>query len=253
MKISAVVLTKNEEKNIDRCLRSLSFCDEVIVIDDFSTDKTIVKVNNALKDRKVYKVLQRGLKNDFASQRNFGLKQSKNDWVLFIDADEMVSDGLKSEINKLKFSKDAYFIKRRDFFWGREMKHGETGKTRGQGIVRLVKKTAGRWMGNVHEIFHTAKNCGTLIGFLDHYPHQSIKAFLDDVNFYSTIRAQELFNEGKSTDFLEIISYPLFKFVYTYFILLGFLDGPSGFVYSFFMSFHSFLVRAKLYQYKNIK
>jgi len=77
MKISAVVLAKQEEKNIDRCLKSLEFCDEVIVVDDFSTDKTLERVHKVLKVHKVYKVFQRKLNKDFAEQRNFGMKPTR--------------------------------------------------------------------------------------------------------------------------------------------------------------------------------
>ncbi|MCR4276754.1 MAG: glycosyltransferase, partial [Candidatus Roizmanbacteria bacterium] len=87
MKLTAVVLTKNEEKNIENCLNSLVFCDEVIVVDDFSEDKTVEIVH---KFDKNIKVVQRKLNNDFAGQRNFGLTKSRNEWVLFVDADEVV-------------------------------------------------------------------------------------------------------------------------------------------------------------------
>ncbi len=255
MKLSAVILTKNEEKNIGECLKSVGFADEIIVVDDYSTDKTVETVHKSLRDRKVYKVFQRKLNGDFAAQRNYGLSQSSGDWIIFLDADERLNGNLVRELSSLiqnpqseEDSRDAYYIRRRDFFWGREMKYGETKKTRDKGILRLVRKGTGLWLGNVHEVFHTAKNCGSLKYFIDHYPHPDIKSFLKDINFYSTIRANELYNRGKKSGFLEIVFYPFGKFIYTYVILLGFLDGPAGFCYSFMMSFHSFLVRAKLYQ-----
>jgi glycosyltransferase involved in cell wall biosynthesis len=250
MKLSAVILTKNEEKNIERCLKSLDFCDEIIIVDDSSTDKTLEKIRKINPDAKI---LQRKLNNDFANQRNFGLEKSNNQWVLFIDADEVVSEDLRSEIVSLKFDQDAYYLRRRDFFWGRELKFGETKKVRDLGIVRLVKKDSGKWMGNVHEVFYTAKNTGHLNGFLDHYPHTTLKEFIGDVNNYSQIRAEELYTRGVGTNIFEIVFFPLGKFIYNYFFNLGFLDGPAGFCYSFMMSFHSYLVRAKLYQLTNKK
>jgi glycosyltransferase involved in cell wall biosynthesis len=250
LNISAVVLTKNEEKNIERCIKSLMFCDEIIVVDDYSTDKTVHKVHQV---HKVCQVYQRKLNGDFATQRNFAMEKVKNDWVLYIDADEIVSEELQKEIVKLLncsiVKESAFAIKRRDFFMNHEMKYGETKKVRNMGIVRLVKKGAGIWNGNVHEVFHTAKNVGKLNGFLDHYPHPTISEFIIDINLYSSLRAKELFDHNKRTNILEIIFYPFSKFIYTYFIKLGFLDGSQGFIYSFFMSFHSFLVRTKLYQY----
>ncbi|MEK7597640.1 MAG: glycosyltransferase family 2 protein [Patescibacteria group bacterium] len=259
MKISAVVLTKNEEKNIERCLKSLGFCDEIIVVDDYSTDRTIEIVRKidvgVGHDRPVYKIIENHLNNDFAQQRNFGMNKTNNDWVLFIDADEEVSEELKKEIHRnfqfSIFNFQTYSIKRRDYFWGKELKYGEVKKVREQGILRLVKKNSGTWMGTVHEVFYTAKNTGQLNGFLNHYPHQTLKEFINDINYYSSIRAEELFNRGIKTNIFEIIFFSMIKFIYNYFFNLGFLDGPAGFTYAFMMSFHSFLVRGKLYQLIN--
>jgi glycosyltransferase involved in cell wall biosynthesis len=261
MKLSVVVLTKNEEKNIERCLESLDFCNEIIVVDDYSADKTLeiiqkleVKSQN-LKSK--VKIFERKLDNDFAAQRNFGLSKANNEWVLFVDADEVVTQELKKEIDSLVSPKagdiNAYYLRRRDYFWEKELKYGEVKKVRDLGIVRLVKKDSGIWMGNVHEIFHTAKNIGQLNTFLNHYPHPTLKEFISDINNYSSIRAQELFNRGTKTNVPEIIFFPLGKFIYNYIFNLGLLDGPAGFTYSFMMSFHSFLVRSKLYQITNKK
>ena len=257
MKLTAIILTKNEEKNIERCLRSVDFCDEVIIVDDFSEDKTIKQVHKVLKVHKVYKVFQRRLNGNFAGQRNFGMEKAKYEWILFIDADEEVSDELKKEIvSLLHGSTDqeitAYYLKRRDFWWGRELKYGEIKKNRQVGLIRLIRKKSGKWLGHVHEEFRTNKTVGQLKSYLNHYPHQSVRDFLNDVNFYSSLRAKELYQQGRKTSIFAIIFYPLGKFLLTYIIKLGFLDGPAGFAYSFFMSFHSFLVRAKLFQYKRI-
>lgn len=259
MKISAVVLTKNEEKNIERCLKSLVFCHEIIIVDDFSTDSTkneISKIKDQ-NDKLNIKIYEKKLNNDFAAQRNFGLSKVTNEWVLFIDADEEASGELKTEIVSLFHGsiveENAFYLKRRDYFWNKELKFGEVKKIRNVGLVRLVKKNSGMWMGSVHEVFHTAKNIGQLDGFINHYPHPTLKEFINDVNNYSDIRAVELFNRGIKTNILEIIFYPLGKFIFTYFFNFGFLDGQAGFTYSFMLSFHSFLVRAKLYQLTNIK
>ncbi len=274
MKLSAVVLTKNEEKNIEKCLMSLLFCDEIIVVDDYSTDNTknqILKINppaGGQNDKLNIKIIEKHLNNDFAQQRNFGLSKATNDWVLFIDADEEISQELKREIieldsrhsqtwlERLTFRlrgndnniPNAFRIRRRDYFWNQELRFGEVKKVRNSGLLRLVKKNSGKWMGTVHEVFHTAKNVSRLNSFLNHYPHQTLKEFISDVNNYSSIRAEELFQRGSKTNIFEIIFFPFGKFIYNYFLNFGFLDGPAGFTYAFMMSFHSFLVRAKLYQ-----
>ncbi len=257
MKISAVILTKNEEKNLERCLKSLSFVDEIIIIDDYSSDKTKELVDFFKKKLNIL-FHQKRLNDDFASQRNFGLEKAKNQWLLFIDADEEVSPLLAKEIQSLTSENEiiGYYIKRRDFFWGRELRFGEINKARNQGILRLVKKDSGRFESKVHEKFVFFNQNGKtkkLSGFINHYPHQTTKDFLKTINDYSTIRAKELFEKGVKPSLFQLIFYPLFKFLLTYFFYLGFLDGPAGFVYSFMLSFHSFLVRAKLFQYNSLR
>ncbi|MEK7523386.1 MAG: hypothetical protein AAB569_07385, partial [Patescibacteria group bacterium] len=116
---------------------------------------------------------------------------------------------------------------------------------------RLVKKNSGTWMGTVHEVFHTANEVGQLNGYLNHYPHPTLKEFINDINYYSSIRAEELFNRQTKTNIFKIIFFPFGKFIYNYFLNFGFLDGPAGFTYAFMMSFHSFLVKSKLYQLTN--
>jgi len=255
MKLSAVVLTKNEEKNIEKCLKSIDFCDEIIVVDDYSTDKTLEEIQKLEVKSQNYKskvkIFKKQLNKDFAFQRNYGLSKATNEWILFIDADEEISENLKLEIKNLKFNFDAYYFKRQDIFWGKTLKYGEIRKARNQGIVRLVKKNSGTWMGTVHEVFHTANKVGQINGFLNHYPHPTLKEFINDINYYSFIRTEELFSRGTKTNIFEIIFFPFGKFIYNYFLNLGFLDGPAGFTYAFMMSFHSFLVRAKFYQLTN--
>ena len=185
-------------------------------------------------------------------QRNFGLKKARNDWVLFLDDDEEVSKELKKEILDLKFKADAYYLKRRDFFWGRELKYGETRKIRNKGLIRLVKKNVGKWQGKVHEEFKIASShlkIGRLKNYLNHYPHPTIKSFIEKINYYSSLRADELIQSGERFSLVKLLVYPPAKFFLNYFFYLGFLDGPEGFIYAFLMSFHSFLTRAKLYKH----
>jgi len=257
--LSAVVLTKNEEKNIERCLNSLDFVDEIVVVDDYSIDNTLNQISKIKyqNEKTKFKIFQRKLNSDFSKQRNFGMEKASGEWVLFLDADEEVSPDLKEEIKEViryaTLERDdlvGFYIKRRDFFWGKEVKFGEVLKVRKKGILRLIKKGFGKWEGKVHEKLQVTSyklQVVSLKNFINHYPHPTIKDFLQEINFYSSLRANELFEQGKKTNILEIIFYPLFKFILNYFIYLGFLDGPPGFVYAFMMSFHSFLVRGKLY------
>lgn len=221
--ISVVILSPNQDSVSKRTSDSLTFADEVVYIN---------------------------VKDDFAQARNKGMDKAKNEWILFVDSDEEVSKELAKNIGKLDLINSkigAYFIPRRDFLWGTELKYGETYSARTEGIIRLVKKGSGKWVGKVHEVFKSQVATGILSGFINHYPHQTITAFLESINNYSTLRAQELKGKEVGTNVFQIILYPFGKFWYTYLLKLGFLDGPAGFVYSFMMSFHSFLVRSKLY------
>ncbi len=250
--ITAVILTRDEEKNIEECLRVLYWCDELIVIDDNSSDKTV-----EIARKMGAKVFSHALKDDFSQQRNYGLEKTKSDWVLFVDADERVSEALASELStfpsaraqgegnsQLSTQYVGFYIKRKDFMWGKELKHGETGKVK---LLRLAKKAAGEWEGKVHEEWKIKGKIGQLNSPLLHYPHQSITEFLKEINFYTDIRAKELYERGVRVNFFSIIAYPKAKFLFNYFLKLGFLDGVNGFIFALMMSFHSFLVRGKLW------
>lgn len=248
--ISVVVLTKNEEKNILDCLESISWADEIIIIDDFSEDLTEEVIKNFIQNKKI-KIFKRKLGDDFSSQRNFGLLKAKYDWVLFVDADERVPNDLREEINaflieeKDKSSTNGFYIKRKDIMWGKLLKHGETGNIK---ILRFGRKNAGKWDGKVHEEWKISDNVSGFENFLIHYPHQTVSEFLKEINFYTTIRARELYANGIRTNVYQIILYPKAKFFLNYFLKLGVLDGIEGLIFSILMSFHSFLVRAKLWQ-----
>lgn len=243
MSVSIVILTKNEEKNLEECLNPLKWCDEVIVVDDNSTDKTveIAKKNGA-------EVFTRALNGDFAAQRNFGLEKAKGEWVFFVDADERVSPTLRAEITKAIGENDSiyngFYFKREDKIWGKALKFGETMNVR---LLRLAKKGIGAWEKPVHEVWNIKGQIGIFQSPLLHYPHQTVSEFLEEINFYSTLRAEELYKAGKKSNLLEILFYAKAKFFQNYFLRRGFLDGMDGFTVALIMSFHSFLVRSKLY------
>ncbi len=245
--LSIVVLTKNEEKNIVDCLESAIWADEIIVIDDFSTDRTLEIIKNY--DDKKIKIFQNHLDFDFAKQKNFGLSKATKKWVLFVDADERVSSELKEEINSLIINNTekyaGYLIRRIDHMWNKTLLYGEVGKIF---LPRLIKKGSGAWVGKVHENLIIDGKIGELEGVLNHFPHQTINEFLDEINFYSSIRANELFGSRVKVNTRDILLYPLGKFIVNYIFKLGFLDKVDGLLFALMMSLHSFLVRAKLWQ-----
>lgn len=245
--LSVVILTKNEEKNIIDCLETVSWADEIVIIDDNSSDRTIEIIKN-LENKKI-KIFINTLNADFAKQRNFGLSKTTKNWVLFIDADERISKNLREEINtiiinKNKDSIDGYYIKRKDSIWGKTLEHGESSNIK---LLRLAKRDAGAWIGKVHEVWLVSGKTDELENFILHYPHQNINEFLKEINFYSTIRARELFENDTKISFFDMILYPKAKFLFNYLLRFGFLDGIEGLIFALMMSFHSFLVRSKLW------
>lgn len=250
--ITAIILAKNEEHTLPRVLASVAFCAERLVVDDNSMDKT-----KEIAMKQGARVLTHTLNGDFSAQRTYAAEQATENWVLFLDADEVLSDTLQKELQDIFSSEkkpeaSAMRLRRRDFFWRSELKHGETKKARTHGFVRLARKGTGTWHGTVHEELHVDGTIQELSGYINHYPHPTISAFLTDINKYSTIRAHELTQKKHPWTLAELILFPLGKFLQTYVWKQGFRDGLAGFVYSFLMSFHSFLVRAKHYQYTSI-
>ena len=247
--ISAVVLTHNNEDTICKTLESVSWCDERIVVDDYSTDKTKEIAKNA--GAVIY---HHALNDDFSSQRNYGLEKASGEWVLFVDSDEIVISNLRDEMLKL-IQRDknvvGYYIKRNDFLFGRELRYGETANVR---VIRLAKKGVGKWERNVHETWNVQGPIAFLTTPLLHYPHSSVSAFLSQINRYTTINAKVFFDQGICTSAWQIIMYPIAKFIQNYIFRLGFLDGVAGLVIAIMMSFHSFLTRGKIWelQQKNI-
>lgn len=248
--ITAIILSKNEEKNLEKCLESIKWCDEIIIVDDMSSDKT-------LEIAKKYKttIYQHKLNNNFSAQRNFGLSKAKHEWVLFVDSDEIVSDGLAYEISNAISLKDqglngfdGFYVKRTDFMWGKQLVHGEVG---GIKLLRLAKKDAGKWEGNAHERWMIDGPTGVLVNSLLHFPHKTLTEFLKEINFYTDIRAKELNDKKTKVFFWSIFLYPFTKFMINYFFKKGILDGIHGLVFAIIMSFHSFLVRGKLWHLNN--
>jgi glycosyltransferase involved in cell wall biosynthesis len=239
--ISAIVLSHNDEKTISRTLSSLAWCDELIVIDDCSHDKTIEIV-------KQYKTLvyTKELSGDFARQRNFGISKAKGDWIFFVDSDEVVSEKLQKEIRQAVTHTDVsgYMVMRLDTLFGKTLKHGETGNNR---FLRLAKKGCGEWKRSVHETWDIQGIVKTLKEPLYHFPHPDVAQFLDEINTYSTLHAKVLYEKGVHAKNWQIVIYPCSKFILNYILRLGFLDGMAGMIVAMMMSFHSFLARSKLY------
>jgi glycosyltransferase involved in cell wall biosynthesis len=243
MKLAGIVITKNEERNIERCLKSLQFCDEIIVVDSESEDRT-----REIASRYTDTVINRQW-NGYSDQKNYAISLSKADWIISIDADEEVSPELQKEILsvvKTPNGRAAYSIPRKTIHSGRWIRHGGWYPNR---LVRFFKKTSGRWVGDdVHEYWKADGSIGELKGDLVHYSFTSISDQVDRNNHYSTLGAQALQRSGKKFSLIKLLVKPLSKFFETYFLKRGFLDGYPGFMISISAAYSVFLKWAKLWE-----
>lgn len=239
--LTAIILCKNAERTLQRALDSVSFCDHIIVGDDNSVDNSIAIAKNFHADS--IKISQ-GM--NYAQKRNYLLQYAQTEWVLFVDADEVVSTHLKGSIQKNIVESDAqgFFIRRMDVFFGKKLLHGETANT---WLLRLARKEAGTWERSVHEIWHVKGKTGRVEGELLHYSHPDLEEFMDKINTYTELEAQE--RKEESTTWVtsaQLFVYPQLKFIQNYILRLGFLDGFPGLVMAWMMSLHSLCVRIKI-------
>lgn len=251
IKISAVIITYNEEDNLGRCISSLtSVVDEVLVVDSFSTDRTKeIAINQGA----------RFIENPFEGhiqQKNFALSKAKHHWVLSLDADEELSDTLIDSILNVKDSPtvNAYKMNRLTSYCGHWIHYsGWYPDTK----IRFWNKEVGSWGGtNPHDSVILDKGivAQKIEGDLLHYSYSSVSQHVLQLDKFTTIAAREALAKGKKLNpVIHIILYPFWIFIKTYFLKLGFLDGFYGFVICINGSFYKFLKYVKLFQLKNNK
>jgi len=233
-RISTIVLTKNEEKNIERCLKSVvKFSDELIVVDCYSDDDTVEIARRFTEN--VYQNAWPG----FSRQREYALSKTKNDWVLWIDADEEVSPGLADEIAALDFSVDGYFLARLVHYLGAWIRHCGWYPDH---TMRLFNKRKGRFSDSiVHETFKVQGKTKRLDHPLFHYPYRDISHHLVKINSYADLAALQMAKWGKKPSVSSALSHCLAKFFKMYLVKRGFLDGRRGLVISVLGSYYVFL------------
>lgn len=226
-KISVLIITLNEEKHIGTLLSDLDFADEIIIVDSFSTDKTEIISKSFSK----VKFFQNKFEN-FSSQRNFAISQAKNDWVLFLDADERLTPGLKQEIIETlqkEQTNSAYFFERVFMFEDQILKYSgnQTDK-----IFRLFNKKFAKYDENrlVHEKLIVKGNIGFLKNKLIHYSYASYNDYKGKIIFYGKFKAQEKFKKKMKTTLFHHLFHPTYNFMYNYIVRMGFLDGKKGII-----------------------
>ena len=238
--LSAVLITKNAASALEECLRSVSFCNDIVVVDSGSQDGTV-----ELAQRYGARVIESAWLG-FGPQKQFAVEQARNDWVLCIDADERVSPALQSSIVAAleKPTATAYRFPRCNRFLGRYLRHGEGYP---DWSLRLFHRGHGRWSDDaVHEKVLCDGEEGVLAGDLLHDSAESLDSYLTKQNRYTSLAADEALARGKRASVAKMLLSPLFRFIKFYLLRRGFLDGAPGLVHILIGCQNSFTKYAKM-------
>lgn len=243
--LSAFVITFNEEDYLVDCLKSLSFCDEVIVVDSYSSDKT-VEIAKSFGAQ----VIQREWPG-YRAQKAFGLEQTKYEWVLNLDADERVSEELRAEVERTLDNSnqeicDGYEVNRVVYHLGRWWRSGGWYP---EYRVRLLRKSKTIWGGvDPHEKPIVSGKIGRLKGELPHYTYRNLDDQLSRLHKFSSISAKEEFKRGKTAGIQDILLRPTVRFIKFYFLKRGYREGTAGLVVAMIEFFYTFMKYAKLWE-----
>ena len=242
-RLSAVVITLNEEDHLRRCLESVAWADEIVVVDAESHDKT-VQIAREFTDRVIVRPWA-----GFPAQKNFALEQSTGEWILSLDADEEAAPELRPEITAVVADSRTYHgyaVRRQNMFLGRFIRHG--------GLypdwqVRLFRRGRGRFAERaVHESVTVTGPVGRLRGHLVHRSYEGVSDFIGRANRYSSLAAEQMVREGRRVRMGELILKPLGRFLSMYVMKRGFLDGRRGLLLATLYAYYVFMRSAKVWE-----
>lgn len=237
LKISVIIIAFNEERIIEECLKKLYWTDEIIVVDSGSTDATVAiceKYNAKVSYKKFV---------GYGEQKQFALDQTSNDWVISLDADEVLTDELINEIQTQLSKSDneivGYYIKSRMIFSGKVFRYGNESN---RDVLRIFNKKFGKF--NLKSVHESIEITGRTIKFKNHYLHYSYDSFysyIKKLNNYTQLYAENKFKSNKKYSFFEIILKTNFEFFKKYFIELNFMNGKAGFHWSLLSCFSTYI------------
>ena len=244
MKITATVITFNEEHNIAAALESLSWVDEIIVVDSESSDRT-VEITRGFTDRIFVRPWP-----GYSAQKNFAAEQASHDWIFSLDADERVSGELANEIAQLKNSIEpeaaGFEMSRLTFYLGRWIKYSGW---RPDYKLRLYDRKRARWRGDyVHETLEVDGKIERLGGDILHYTVRDASEHHLRMDRYTTLAAAQAYSQGKRASILSLLVSPTVVFLRSYILKLGFLDGVPGLAIARFAAHYEFLKNLKLWE-----
>ena len=235
VKITATLITLNEEENLPRVLSSLGCCDDIVVVDSGSNDRTA-----EIACEYGARVIARQF-SGYADQKNFAAGVAQHDWILSLDADEALSDELEAEVRELKRSgprADAYQAPRLAQYMGKWIRYSGWYP---DPKVRLYNRKKARWVGEyVHEAVEVSGRVGTLKGDLLHFTCRSFSQHLATIDRYTTLAANEMIAQRQRVRIVNLVVSPLWTFFRSYIIKRGFLDGMEGWVIAQMAAFYVF-------------
>jgi glycosyltransferase involved in cell wall biosynthesis len=254
-KVSAVISAFNEEKNIERCLKSLSFADEIVVVDNSSSDKT-----SEIAKQYTDKIFTQ--KNNPAAidlQKNFGFEKATNEWILSIDADEEVSNELAEEIRHILNAKpssmasiNGFWIPRKNFMFGKWIKENTGWYPDYQ--LRLFRKGQGKYESKaVHKDLFVEGETEKLKEHIIHHNYDSIEQYVKKILNYAPNEAEEYLRNGYKFSYFDVIRFPLNDFMAWFFARKGYKDGFHGLVLALMQAFYHFLVFAFIWEKQGFK
>jgi glycosyltransferase involved in cell wall biosynthesis len=244
--ISSIIIAKNEEANIRRCIESQLDCvDEIIILVDETSNDNTYEIATKYSKVKTSIVKWKG----YSETKKDALLLTANDWVLWIDADEAITEKLKEELIRLKSSTPqyaAYSMPRKAYFLGKWIKH--SGWYPGR-VVRLFNKNSASFNSlNVHENLKIKGETGRLIHDIAHYTDPTVSHYFIKFNNYTTLAAIDLKKDGRTFHLSDLIIRPIVIFIKMYFIKFGFLDGTQGFILAVFSSAYVFTKYSKFWE-----
>ncbi len=243
--LSVLICAKNEAHNLKDCVSSVSFADEVVIIDDFSEDNSV-----DVAEKLGCRVIQRAMNGDWSSQRNFGIEQCSEKWILVLDADERVSTELQSSIleilSNVSDNPETYQVRRENRFLHNKATHGVL---RSDWVTRLFMKSTAHYEGLVHERLVTSLPIKRITnGNLFHYTYPNWSFYFAKFNRYTDLMAKQQLQKGRRANFwFDIVCKPWFAFFKVYILQRGFLDGKMGFILSVNHFFYTMTKYVKLY------
>jgi Glycosyl transferase family 2 len=244
--VSAIVTTYNEERNLGACIESLLWCDEILLVDSFSTDRTAEVARRY--DHVTF--VQRTYYGS-ASQKNWAMDQVKHDWILIFDADERCTPALRKELETLLArgpAYDAYTIHRRVYFLDRVIRFSGWQRDR---VVRLVRKGTARYPNRrVHADMKTRGPAPVLKNSMEHYMVESLEEYIPRIMKYSYWGAAQGWRDGKNAGLLEVLGRSGWRFFRTYLVQLGILDGLHGLVFCMLQAFGTYMKWATLWGWR---